>query len=159
MGRAIFVTDGSVLMNAIYDWEATNTGAYGALNDNSMPDNDNRRWILDIIAESLLTHTNATDLSGKGTGVSGSGKQVIFDESRHQQTNAMGDTYNLLYYILVYFTNDWMAMLFLFLALFIAFEAVIIKKVDPEPWRHVFRNSICILSTKYHQKKVRKKFS
>ncbi|MEE2747518.1 MAG: DUF4350 domain-containing protein [Candidatus Thermoplasmatota archaeon] len=138
MGRAIFVTDGSVLMNAIYDWEATNTGAYGALNDNSMPDNDNRRWILDIIAESLLTHTNASDSSGKGTGVSGSGKQVIFDESRHQQTNAMGDTYNLLYYILVYFTNDWMAMLFLFLALFIAFEAVIIKKVDPEPWRHVF---------------------
>ena len=83
-------------------------------------------------------HTNSTDEFGQSTGASGSGKQVIFDESRHQQTNAMGDTYNLLYYILVYFTNDWMAMLFLFLALFIAFEAVIIKKVDPEPWRHVF---------------------
>ncbi len=138
MGRAIFVTDGSTLMNAIYDWGVTNTGAYGDLNDATMPENDNRRWILDIIAESLLTHSNATHDNGKGTGASGSGKQVIFDESRHQQTNAMGDTYNLIYYILVYFTNDWMAMLFLFLALFVAFEAVIIKKVDPEPWRHVF---------------------
>ncbi len=138
MGRAIFVTDGSTLMNAIYDWENTNNGAYGNLNNKSMPDNENRKWILDIIAESLLMHTNSTDESGQGAGASGAGKQVIFDESRHQQTNAMGDTYNLIYYILVYFTNDWMAMLFLFLALFIAFEAVIIKKVDPEPWRHVF---------------------
>ena len=132
IGRAIFVTDGSVLMNAIYDWENTNTEYYGALNGKMMPNNDNRRWVLDIVAESLLTHT------GDENGTSASGKQVIFDESRHQQTNAMGDTYNLIYYILVYFTNDWMAMLFLFLALFIAFEAVIIKKVDPEPWRHVF---------------------
>ena len=132
MGRAIFVSDGSVLMNAIYDWEETNDETYGALNGKLMPQNDNRRWILDIIAESLLMHT-ADD-----NGTSASGKQVIFDESRHQQSNAMGDTYNLIYYILVYFTNDWMAMLFLFLALFIAFEAVIIKKVDPEPWRHVF---------------------
>jgi len=132
MGRAIFVSDGSALMNAIYDWEETNDGSYGELNGKVMPDNDNRRWVLDIIAESLLMHT-ADD-----NGTSASGKQVIFDESRHQQSNAMGDTYNLIYYILVYFTNDWMAMLFLFLALFIAFEAVIIKKVDPEPWRHVF---------------------
>jgi len=134
MGRAIFVTDGSVLMNAIYDWEDTNEGEYGELNGKIMPENDNRRWVLDIIAESLLMHTAADEFNG----TSGAGKQVIFDESRHQQTNAMGDTYNLIYYILVYFTNDWMAMLFLFLALFIAFEAVIIKKVDPEPWRHVF---------------------
>ncbi len=132
MGRAIFISDGSALMNAIYDWEETNDGSYGELNGKLMPDNDNRRWVLDIIAESLLMHT-ADD-----NGTSASGKQVIFDESRHQQTNAMGDTYNLIYYILVYFTNDWMAMLFLFLALFVAFEAVIIKKVDPEPWRHVF---------------------
>ena len=137
-GRAIFVSDGSVLMNAIYDWENTNDGVYGELNDKVMPENNNRRWVLDIIAESLLMHTNATGESGEGTGASGGGKQIIFDESRHQQTNAMGDTYNLIYYILVYFTNDWMAMLFLFLALFVAFEAVIIKKQDPEPWRHVF---------------------
>ena len=134
MGRAIFVTDGSVLMNAIYDWEETNREGYGALNGKEMPMNDNRRWVLDIIAESLLMHTGG-DVDN---GTSGLGKQVIFDESRHQQTSAMGDTYNLIYYILVYFTNDWMAMLFLFLALFVAFEAVIIKKTDPEPWRHVF---------------------
>ncbi|MEE2759581.1 MAG: hypothetical protein VYA86_06360 [Candidatus Thermoplasmatota archaeon] len=131
MGRAIFVSDGSALMNAIYDWENTNAEMYGALNGNVMPSNDNRRWVLDIIAESLLA--NDAD-----NGTSAQGKQVIFDESRHQQTNALSDTYSLIYYILVYFTNDWMAMLFLFLALFITFEAVIIKKVDPEPWRHVF---------------------
>ncbi len=132
MGRAIFVSDGSALMNAIYDWENTNEELYGALNGNVMPENDNRRWVLDIIAESLLSHTT------NDNGTSALGKQVIFDESRHQQSNALSDTYSLIYYILVYFTNDWMAMLFLFLALFIAFEAVIIKKVDPEPWRHVF---------------------
>jgi len=132
MGRAIFVTDGSALINAVYDHEGANAGDYGDFNGKVVPANDNRRWILDIVAESLLMHT------GDANGTSGAGKQVIFDESRHQQPSAMGDTYNLIYYILVYFTNDWMAMLFLFLALFIAFEAVIIKKVDPEPWRHVF---------------------
>lgn len=132
MGRAIFVTDGSILINAIYDHETANSGGYGDFDGKVIPVNDNRRWILDIVAESLLMHT------GDDNGTSAVGKQVIFDESRHQQPSAMGDTYNLVYYILVYFTNDWMAMLFLFLALFVAFEAVIIKKVDPEPWRHVF---------------------
>lgn len=132
MGRAIFVTDGSALINAIYDSEGANAGDYGNLKGKVMPDNDNRRWVLDMVAEALLMHT------GTENGTSGAGKQVIFDESRHQQPSPMGDTYNLVYYILVYFTNDWMAMLFLFLALFVAFEAVIIKKVDPEPWRHVF---------------------
>ena len=64
---------------------------------------------------------------------------VIFDESRHQQTNPLSDTYNLAYYFLVYFTNDWMAMLILFLALFMMLEVVLIRKEDPEEWRHVFR--------------------
>ena len=64
---------------------------------------------------------------------------MIFDESRHQQSNIGGDTYNLLNYLLIYFTNDWMAMLLLFLGLFIALEAVLIRKEDPDDWRHVFR--------------------
>ena len=64
---------------------------------------------------------------------------VIFDESRHQQPTIFGDTYNLLYYLLIYFTNDWMAMLILFLILFIVLEAVLIRKEDPEDWRHIFR--------------------
>ena len=80
-------------------------------------------------------HTAADEFNG----TSAAGKQVIFDESRHQQTSAMGDTYNLIYYILVYFTNDWMAMLLLFLTLFIVLEAVLIRKDDPQDWRHVFR--------------------
>ncbi|MDP6906288.1 MAG: hypothetical protein QF440_02605 [Candidatus Thalassarchaeaceae archaeon] len=138
MGRAIFVTDGSALINVIYDHDDANEGDYGSLDGKEIPLNDNRKWMLDMIAESLLSHDNSTDSNGEPTGASGSGKQVIFDESRHQQPSAMGDTYNLIYYILVYFTNDWMAMLFLFLALFITFEAIIIKKIDPEPWRHVF---------------------
>ena len=95
MGRAIFVSDGSTLMNAIYDWENTNAEVYGELNGNIMPNNDNRRWVLDIVAEALLMHT--TDENGTSAG-----KQVIFDESRHQQSNAMSDTYSLIYYILVY---------------------------------------------------------
>jgi hypothetical protein len=44
----------------------------------------------------------------------------------------------MIYFLLVYFTSEAMAMLILFLALFITFEAVLIKKLDPEPWRHVF---------------------
>ena len=31
-----------------------------------------------------------------------------------------------------------MAMLLMFLGLFVLFEFIIIKKLDPEPWRHVF---------------------
>ena len=96
-----------------------------------MPETDNRKWALDIIAEALLVSPNSTEASSNAI--------VIFDESRHQQPTLFGDTYNLLYYLLIYFTNDWMAMLLLFLTLFIVLEAVLIRKEDPEDWRHVFR--------------------
>jgi hypothetical protein len=96
-----------------------------------MPETDNRKWALDIIAEALLVSPNSTKASSNAI--------VIFDESRHQQPTLFGDTYNLLYYLLIYFTNDWMAMLLLFLTLFIVLEAVLIRKEDPEDWRHVFR--------------------
>nr|AIE99358.1 hypothetical protein [uncultured marine group II/III euryarchaeote KM3_109_G01] len=129
-GRVMFISDGSALINVIYDHEGANNGRYGALT-NVIPENDNRKWVLDFVAESLL----AEDDSGYSIH---SDAQVIFDESRHQQSSFMADAYNLLYYALVYFTSDWMAMLILFLILFVAFEAVIIKKTDPEPWRHVF---------------------
>lgn len=128
-GRAYFVTDGSLLVNSIYDTEGVESGAYGEFN--KTPDiNDNRRWALDLIAEALMSNDGNASIS--------SDAQVIFDESRHQQPSFMGDTYNLLYYILIYFTNDWMAMLLMFLGLFVLFEFIIIKKLDPEPWRHVF---------------------
>jgi hypothetical protein len=124
-GRVHFVADGSLLINSLYD--------AGPLSPYSLdvPLNDNRKWALDIIAESLLLGNTSTSPSTDAI--------VIFDESRHQQTTPMGDTYNLLYYILVYFTNDWMAMLILFMSLFIILEAVLIRKDDPEDWRHVFR--------------------
>ncbi|MEC8721762.1 MAG: DUF4350 domain-containing protein [Candidatus Thermoplasmatota archaeon] len=128
-GRAYFVTDGSLLVNSIYDTEGVESGVYGEFN--KTPDvNDNRRWALDLIAEALMSNDGNASISPDA--------QVIFDESRHQQPSFMGDTYNLLYYILIYFTNDWMAMLLMFLGLFVLFEFIIIKKLDPEPWRHVF---------------------
>ena len=128
-GRAYFVTDGSLLVNSIYDTEGVESGLYGEFN--KTPDiNDNRRWALDLIAEALMSNDGNASISPDA--------QVIFDESRHQQPSFMGDTYNLLYYILIYFTNDWMAMLLMFLGLFVLFEFIIIKKLDPEPWRHVF---------------------
>ncbi|MEC9174491.1 MAG: DUF4350 domain-containing protein [Candidatus Thermoplasmatota archaeon] len=128
-GRAYFVTDGSLLVNSIYDTEGVESGVYGEFN--KTPDiNDNRRWALDLIAEALMSNDGNATISPDA--------QVIFDESRHQQPSFMGDTYNLLYYILIYFTNDWMAMLLMFLGLFVLFEFIIIKKLDPEPWRHVF---------------------
>ena len=43
----------------------------------------------------------------------------------------LSDTYNLAYYFLVYFTNDWMAMLILFLALFMMLEVVLIRRRIP----------------------------
>ena len=124
-GRVHFVSDGSVLINSLY-----NAGPDSPYAD-SVPVNDNRKWALDIIAEALLLGNTSTNAGEEAI--------IIFDESRHQQETPMGDTYNLLYYILVYFTNDWMAMLILFLTLFIVLEAVLIRKDDPDDWRHVFR--------------------
>tara|TARA_Y100001970_G_scaffold172798_1_gene211177 strand:- start:8062 stop:9705 length:1644 start_codon:yes stop_codon:yes gene_type:complete len=124
-GRVHFVSDGSLLINSLYNPDYVPD--YSGL----VPDNDNRKWALDIIAEALLIGNSSTGASENAI--------VIFDESRHQQSNIGGDTYNLLYYLLIYFTNDWMAMLLLFLGLFIALEAVLIRKEDPDDWRHVFR--------------------
>ena len=125
-GKAHFIADGSLLINSVYDYQSK----YGS-QKTDIDANDNRKWALDAIAEALLIDENGTLAAGEDA-------QVIFDESRHQQANAMGNTYNLIYYILVYFTSDWMAMLLLFFFLFIIFEMVIIRKTDPEPWRHVF---------------------
>ncbi|HIE82038.1 MAG TPA: hypothetical protein EYQ07_05895 [Candidatus Poseidoniales archaeon] len=124
-GRVHFVSDGSILINSLYD--AGPLSPYSR----AVPENDNRKWVLDLVAEALLLGNSSTSTTDDAI--------VIFDESRHQQTTPMGDTYNLLYYLLVYFTNDWMAMLMLFLALFIILEAVLIRKDDPDDWRHVFR--------------------
>ena len=124
-GRVHFISDGSILINSLYDpnFESQYLGL--------VPDNDNRKWVLDIVAEALLLNDNGTSPSEDAL--------VIFDESRHQQPTLFGDTYNLLYYLLIYFTNDWMAMLILFLILFVFLEAVLIRKEDPEDWKHVFR--------------------
>ena len=132
-GRVHFVADGSILINSLYDPSSLgNFAAWeGSIQSISLPENDNRKWALDIIAEALLVNPNSTKASSNAI--------VIFDESRHQQPTLFGDTYNLLYYLLIYFTNDWMAMLLLFLTLFIVLEAVLIRKEDPQDWRHVFR--------------------
>ncbi len=124
-GRVRFISDGSILINSLYDpnFESQYLGL--------VPDNDNRKWVLDIVAEALLLNNNGTSPSEDAL--------VIFDESRHQQPTLFGDTYNLLYYLLIYFTNDWMAMLILFLILFVFLESVLIRKEDPEDWKHVFR--------------------
>ena len=132
-GRVHFVADGSILINSLYNPSSLGNFAAGggSTQSISIPENDNRKWALDIIAEALLVDPNSTKASSNAI--------VIFDESRHQQPTLFGDTYNLLYYLLIYSTNDWMAMLLLFLTLFIVLEAVLIRKDDPQDWRHVFR--------------------
>ena len=130
-GRVVFVADGSVLINAMYDWEGFNEGKYGPT-DAMIPANHNRKWALDFIAEALMSEL--ADEAGKPA----ENAMVIFDESRHPQSALMADSYNTVYFLLVYFTGEGLAMLLLFLILFITFEAVLIKKRDPEPWRHVF---------------------
>jgi len=130
-GRIVFVADGSALINAIYDYEGFNAGKYGKT-DTLMPSNDNRKWALDYIAESLMSERIDE------TGQPAANAMVVFDESRHPQSALAADSYNTVYFLLVYFTGEGLAMLLLFLILFITFEAVLIKKRDPEPWRHVF---------------------
>ena len=91
---------------------------------------------MDYIADSLVdpTTTGETD---EVPGVAPNA-MVIFDESRHIQPSIASESYNTVYFLLVYFTGEGLAMLLLFLILFIAFEGVLLKKKDPEPWRHVF---------------------
>jgi hypothetical protein len=134
-GRITFISDGSALTNALYDYEEYNDGKYGDA-DNPIPRNDNRKWALDYIADSLVDPT-ATGESDEVPGVAPNA-MVIFDESRHIQPSLASESYNTIYFLLVYFTGEGLAMLLLFLVLFIAFEGVLLKKKDPEPWRHVF---------------------
>ena len=130
-GRIVFVADGSALINAMYDYQGFNEGKYGPT-DTMMPSNDNRKWALDYIAEALMSEIVGEE------GQPAANAMVVFDESRHPQSALAADSYNTVYFLLVYFTGEGLAMLLLFLILFITFEAVLIKKRDPEPWRHVF---------------------
>ena len=130
-GRIVFMADGSALINAMYDYEGFNDGKYGET-ATMMPENDNRKWAMDFIAEALMSQLEGEE------GQPAENAMVIFDESRHPQSALAADSYNTVYFLLVYFTGEGLAMLLLFLILFITFEAVLIKKRDPEPWRHVF---------------------
>ena len=134
-GRITFIADGSALTNALYDYEGYNNGDYGKA-DKPIPRNDNRKWALDYIADSLVD-TNEPGVS-EDVPEPAPNAMVIFDESRHIQPSIASESYNTVYFLLVYFTGEGLAMLLLFLILFIAFEGVLLKKKDPEPWRHVF---------------------
>ena len=137
-GRITFIADGSALTNALYDYEGYNDGDYGKA-EKEIPDNDNRKWALDYIADSLAdTSTNPGDFDNASNPEASPNAMVIFDESRHIQPSIASESYNTIYFLLVYFTGEGLAMLLLFLILFIAFEGVLLKKKDPEPWRHVF---------------------
>jgi len=134
-GRITFIADGSVLTNALYDYEAYNNGEYGAAK-NPIPANDNRKWAMDYIADSLVDPESVGEAGS--TPEVAPNAMVIFDESRHIQPSIASESYNTIYFLLVYFTGEGLAMLLLFLILFISFEGVLLKKKDPEPWRHVF---------------------
>ena len=131
-GRVFFIADGSSLINAIYDYEGFNNGEYGKKPTKTIPANDNRKWALDVISESLMSTKDGE------TGQPAENAMVIFDESRHPQNALLADSYNTVYFLLVYFTGEGLAMLALFVVLFITFEGVLLKKRDPEPWRHIF---------------------
>ncbi len=133
-GRITFVADGSVLTNALYDYENYNNGKYGEVT-NSIPENDNRKWALDFIVDSLYSPQETEE---NGAPSVSDTALVIFDESRHIQPSVASESYNTVYFLLVYFTGEGLAMLLLFMILFISFEAVLLKKKDPEAWRHVF---------------------
>tara|TARA_B100000925_G_C21985582_1_gene464379 strand:- start:767 stop:1837 length:1071 start_codon:yes stop_codon:yes gene_type:complete len=135
-GRITFIADGSALTNALYDYERYNDGYYGDT-DKEIPRNDNRKWAKDYIADSLV-YTDENPGESSSVPEVAPNAMVIFDESRHIQPSIASESYNTIYFLLVYFTGEGLAMLLLFLILFIAFEGVLLKKKDPEPWRHVF---------------------
>ena len=134
-GRITFIADGSALTNAIYDYEAYNSGEYGK-HDKPIPRTDNRKWAMDYIADSLV-NPEADGIPSEIPEVAPNA-MVIFDESRHIQPSIISESYNTVYFLLVYFTGEGLAMLLLFIILFVAFEGVLLKKKDPEPWQHVF---------------------
>jgi hypothetical protein len=103
-GRIVFMADGSALINAMYDYEGFNDGAYGSTNK-TIPQNDNRKWAMDFIAEALMS--SDPDEIGQVSPTA----MVIFDESRHPQNALLADSYNTVYFLLVYFTGEGLAML------------------------------------------------
>ena len=137
-----FISDGSALINAIYDRDGYMDGKYGKAT-NEVPPNNNRDWAMDYIIDSLVDYTVDVGETDEIPDFAPNAL-VIFDESRHIQPSIASESYNTIYFLLVYFTGEGLAMLVLFLILFIAFEGVLLKKKDPEQWRHVF--SIIYLS-------------
>ena len=87
-----FIADGSALINAIYDYEGFNAGEYGKT-DKFIPANDNRKWALDVIAESLMSTIEGEE------GQPAENAMVIFDESRHPQNALLADSYNTVYFL------------------------------------------------------------
>ena len=47
--RVHFISDGSVLINSLYDPE------FASIYSGMVPENDNRKWILDVVAEASDT--------------------------------------------------------------------------------------------------------
>ena len=124
-----FVADGSALINAIYDYEGFNAGKYGETGK-FIPANDNRKWALDVIAESLMSTLEGEE------GQPAENALVIFDESRHPQNALLADSYNTVYFLLVYFTGERLAILALFVVLSLHSSGSAQEEI--EPWRHVF---------------------
>ena len=62
-GRIYFISDGSALINAIYSFDSANSGDFDedGKSITNIPSNDNRKWALDVIAESALTANNFTN--------------------------------------------------------------------------------------------------
>ena len=56
MAVETFISDGSALINAIYDRDGYMDGKYGEAR-NEVPPNNNRDWAMDYIIDSLVDYT------------------------------------------------------------------------------------------------------
>ena len=72
----------------MYDYGGFNAGDYGEIPTKKMSANDNRKWALDVIAEALME----IDPEVGPTGQPSENAMVIFDESRHVQSNVATDS-------------------------------------------------------------------
>ena len=133
-GRITFIADGSALTNALYDYEGYNNGDYGKA-DKPIPSNDNRKWALDYIADSLVD----TDEPGVSEEVPepAPNAMVIFDESRHiNQVSHLNHT--TIYFLLVYFTGEGLSYVASVPDSIHCIRRSSSQEERSEPWRHVF---------------------
>ena len=85
----------------------------------------------------LISSQSPDERAGRRSGRTRSKRHGHFDESRSPQSALAADSYNTVYFLLVYFTGEGLAML-RFPHPVHHLRGRAHQKARPEPWRHAF---------------------